>query len=184
MISEEKCRKIAYEYYNDVFGFCHARLSEEEACDVTQEVFLFFQKNYKNLSDERIKSYLFNVANKKIHEKYRELKKLGKEISFDDEAFRTEYENSGYYELSDYEAVSDEEIKAAKTKLFEKLTEEEKQLFKMIYIEHLKYSEIAVILNISEKAVGIRALRMRNKIKKLAAEAFTIILGIAFFFIF
>ena len=54
----------------------------------------------------------------------------------------------------------------------------------MIYFEHLKYSEIAERTDLTENAIAIRAMRMRNKIKKMVAEAFITVILIILFFIF
>lgn len=87
-------------------------------------------------------------------------------------------------EMDNIIEVSNEEIEQQKFKILEKLTPEERELFKMIYFEHLKYSEIAERLDLTENAISIRAMRMRNKIKRMVAEAFITVILIILFFIF
>ena len=184
MITKERSCEIAEIYYNDVFNFCRSELKNDaDAEDITQDVFLMFQKRYNEMNDTNIKSWLFNVTQKKILEKFREIKKKTKELSLD--------ENINYLdnrefitEIDDNPDISDEEIERQKFKILERLTPEERELFKMIYFEHLKYSEIAERTDLTENAIAIRAMRMRNKIKKMVAEAFITVLLIILFFIY
>ncbi len=183
MISLERSQEIAETYYEDVYRFCHSELiNEDDAKDVTQEVFLLFQKKYRDMNDINIKSWLFNVAQKKIFTKFREIKKNSKLLDYD-EIGNTLNESSLFAEMDDYIEISEEEIESRKFKILEQLSPEERTVFKMIYIEHLKYSEIAEKLDLTENAISIRAMRIRNKIKKMVAEAFVLILLIIIFFI-
>ena len=72
MIGFERANEIANLYYNDIYHLCLSRLKKEEnAADVTQEVFLLFQEKYEGLEDEYIKAWLYKVANNKIKEQFR-----------------------------------------------------------------------------------------------------------------
>lgn len=184
MITKERSVEIAETYYKDVLDFCRAELkNESDAEDITQEVFLLFQSRYTEMDDINIKSWLFNVAQKKISERFRDIKKRSDVLLFDENA---DYLNTDSFiaEINESMFMDDEEIEHQKFKILEKLTPEERELFKMIYIRHLKYAEIAEISGISENAVSIRALRMRNKIKKAVSEVFVTALLIVLFFIF
>lgn len=184
MITKERSIEIAETYYNDVLNFCRSEIrNDSHAEDITQDVFLFFQKHYGELDDTNIKSWLFNVAQKKLLERFRKLKKEAANVPLDENAdYLTD--SSLLTEINEGFFISDEEIEEQKSKILEKLTPEERELFKMIYIRRLKYSEIAEISHTTENAVAIKALRMRKKIRTMASEAFVIALLIILFFIF
>lgn len=184
MITAEHSKEIAETYYEDILKFCSSQLNnEEDAWDITQEVFLLFQKKFRELNDTNIKAWLLNVAQKKIFAKFREIKKDSKMLSYI-ENINSEENFSLITEMDNIIEISNEEIEQQKFKILEKLTPEERELFKMIYFEHLKYSEIAERLDLTENAISIRAMRMRNKIKKMVAEAFITVILIILFFIF
>ena len=184
MITAEHSKEIAEAYYEDILKFCSSQLNnEEDARDITQEVFLLFQKKFRELNDTNIKAWLLNVAQKKIFEKFREIKKNTKNISLNE---NTDFSKDASFvkQIDDFIYISDEEIEKEKFKIIEKLTPKERELFKMIYIERLKYVEIAERMGTTENAIAIRAVRLKQKIKKMAAVAFAVILLIVFFFVF
>lgn len=184
MITAEHSKEIAETYYEDILKFCSSQLNnEEDARDITQEVFLLFQKKFKELNDTNIKAWLLNVAQKKIFEKFREIKKNTKNISLNE---NTDFSKDASFvkQIDDFIYISDEEIEKEKFKIIEKLTPKERELFKMIYIERLKYVEIAERMGTTENAIAIRAVRLKQKIKKMATVAFAVILLIIFFFVF
>lgn len=184
MITKERSSEIANLYYKDVFNFCRSELkNDDDAEDVTQEVFLLFQKRINEMNEINIRGWLINVAQKKIFAKFREIKKDSKMLSYI-ENINSEENFSLITEMDNIIEISNEEIEQQKFKILEKLTPEERELFKMIYFEHLKYSEIAKRLDLTENAISIRAMRMRNKIKKMVAEAFITVILIILFFIF
>ncbi len=172
MITAERSREIAEKYYKDVYKFCRSQIpNEDDAQDLTQEVFLLFQKKYNGMDDKNIKGWLYNVAQKKIFEKFREIKKNEKVLSLNDELDGIDTD-SLIIELDSRTDISEEKIEKEKSRILERLTPQERELFKMIYIQHLKYSEIAKQLNTTENAIAVRALRMKQKIKKMVLAAF------------
>ncbi|MGN1102238.1 MAG: sigma factor-like helix-turn-helix DNA-binding protein, partial [Huintestinicola sp.] len=74
------------------------------------------------------------------------------------------------------ESVSEESIIDKKEKILGDLSDSEKKLYKMIYIDNLKQRDVAEKLGISLKAVSVRSFRLREKIKKLTEAAFSAIL--------
>ena len=55
-------------------------------------------------------------------------------------------------------------------KIFACFTDNERVLYKLRYVDHLKYSEIAELLNVSESALMTRNSRLVKKVKKLIAD--------------
>lgn len=172
MIDAVRASEIAAEYYYDVYRFCLSVLADPAAAeDTVQEVFLHFQQRCESLEDVNIRSYLIHVAQNKVYEKYRELKKQRELVPYDE----TENELAEAEALADFEnfgRISDAEIESGKQRILAKLTSRDRELFAMIYEEKLTYAQIAARCGISEKAVNVRSFRMRVKIRKMAAEEF------------
>lgn len=172
MISAERAAKIAEQYYNDVYRLCYSRLkSEEDAADVTQDVFLFFQENYDELEDTFLKAWLYAVANNKIKEQFREIAKREKELIFGT-VFGWQPSTDELYEMMEENKVTPEELEQKKKDILSSLTEKELELFEMIYVKHKNYKELAKALNVSEHAIRTRVYRMRLKIKEKASFMF------------
>ena len=169
LISCERAKEIAGLYYDDVYHLCLSRLKkEEDAHDVTQEVFLLFQEKYNELEDNLIRSWLYAVANNKIKEEFRAIAKREKELIFGD-ASDPQPGADEVFEMNEENKISPEEIEKKKKDILSSLEEREIELFEMIYTKHMEYEELAKALNISEQAARARAYRLRVKIKKKAA---------------
>ena len=118
LISFERANEIANLYYNDIYHLCFSRLkSEEDAADVSQDVFLFFQENYNELEDDYIKAWLYSVANNKIKEQFRAIAKREKELIYGT-VFETYY--AEYLRALKAGEVS-EELQAIMERYFEQL---------------------------------------------------------------
>ena len=176
LISFERATEIADLYYDDVYHLCLSRLKrEDDAADVTQEVFLFFQENYNDLEDEFIKAWLYAVANNKIKEQFRVIAKREKELIYGT-VFGSQTSTDILYEMEEDNKVTPEELEEKKKSILSSLSEKELELFEMVYAKHLEYKELAKAFNISEHAVRARVYRLRLKIKEKAAFIFMAIL--------
>ncbi len=176
MLSYERAVEIANLYYDDIYYFCYSRLKNETyAADVTQEVFLFFQKRYTDLEDKNIKAWLYSVANNKIKESFREIAKQEKERIFKiTSADQTTMDI--LYETEQNNRITDEEINEKKKSILASLTEKELELFELVYTKHMEYSELAKALNISEGAARTKISRLKLKIKEKTSFAFMALL--------
>lgn len=176
LICIERAAEIAALYYDDVYHLCFSRLKkEDDAADVTQEVFLFFQENYDELDDRFIKSWLYTVANNKIKEQFRAIAKREKELVFG-AVFGSHTSTDILYEIEEDNKVTQEEIEEKKKSILSSLSEKELELFEMVYTKHMEYKELTKAFNISEHAVRARVYRLRLKIKEKAAFVFMAIL--------
>ncbi|MBQ9849989.1 MAG: sigma-70 family RNA polymerase sigma factor [Clostridia bacterium] len=176
MISFERATEIANLYYNDIYHLCLSRLKKEEnAADVTQEVFLFFQEKYNELEDEYIKAWLYKVADNKIKEQFRAIAKREKELIYGT-VFGSQTSTDILYEMEEDNKVTPEELEEKKKSILSSLSEKELELFEMVYTKHMEYKELAKALDISEHAVRARVYRLRLKIKEKAAFIFMAIL--------
>lgn len=176
LISFERASEIAALCYDDVYHLCLSRLKrEEDAADVTQEVFLFFQENYSELEDNFIKAWLYSVANNKIKEQFRAIAKREKELIFGT-VFGSQTSTDILYEMEEDNKVTPEELEEKKKSILSSLSEKELELFEMVYTKHMEYEELAKAFNISEHAVRSRVYRLKLKIKERAAFIFMAIL--------
>ena len=176
MISAERAAEVANLYYDDVYRLCLSRLKKEEnAADVTQDVFLFFQEKYNELEDDHIKAWLYKVADNKIKEQFRAIAKREKELIYGT-VFGSQTSTDILYEMEEDNKVTPEELEEKKKSILSSLSEKELELFEMVYTKHMEYKELAKAFNISEHAVRARVYRLRLKIKEKAAFVFMAIL--------
>ncbi len=169
MISFERATEIANLYYNDIYHLCLSRLKKEDnAADVTQEVFLIFQEKYEGLEDDYIKAWLYKVANNKIKEQFRAIAKQEKELIFG-AVFGSCTSTDILYEMEEDNKITPEEIEEKKKSIISSLSDKELELFEMVYTKHMEYKELAKAFDISEHAVRARVYRLRLKIKEKAA---------------
>lgn len=176
LIDFERAKEIADLYYDDVYHLCLSRLKiHEDAADVTQEVFLFFQENYNELEDEFIKAWLYAVADNKIKEQFRVIAKREKELIFGT-VFGSQTSTDILYEMEEDNKVTPEELDKKKQTVLSSLNEKELELFEMVYTKHMEYKELAKALNVSEHAVRTRVYRLRLKIKERASFIFMAVL--------
>ena len=176
MISFERATEIANLYYNDIYHLCLSRLKKEEnAADVTQEVFLLFQEKYEGLEDEYIKAWLYKVANNKIKEQFRAIAKREKELIYGT-VFNSQTSTDILYEMEEENKITPEEIEEKKNGILSSLSDKELELFEMVYTKHMEYEELAKAFDISEHAVRSRVYRLRLKIKERASFIFMAIL--------
>ncbi len=176
LISYERATEIADLYYEDIYYLCFSRLkNEDEAADVTQDVFLFFQENYNELEDDLIKAWLYAVANNKIKEQFRAIAKREKELIYA-AVFGSRTSTDILYEMEEDNKVTPEELEEKKKSILSSLSEKELELFEMVYTKHMEYKELAKVFDVSEHAVRARVYRLRLKIKEKAALMFMVIL--------
>lgn len=169
LIDFERAKEIADLYYYDIYHLCLVRLkTHEDAADVTQEVFLFFQEHCNELDDVLIRKWLYSVANNKIKEQFRIIAKREKELIFGT-VFGSQISTDILYEMEEDNKVTPEELEERKKSILSSLSEKELELFEMVYTKHMEYKELAKALNISEHAVRTRVYRLRLKIKERAS---------------
>ncbi len=176
MISFERAEEIAEAYYDDVYRFCFSRIqNEEEASEVTQDVFLLFQEKCDELNDDKIRAWLYSVANNKLKEKSREIAEREKRLIFGiTSGLKSEDELT--YEMEYEENITDEEIDEKKSEIISSLSEKELELFMLFYSKHMKYSRLAETLGVSEASLRTRVSRLNAKIKAKVYRSFMVVL--------
>ena len=134
---------------------------EEEARDITQEVFL---KAYENIEkfrgDSKLSSWLYRIAyNLSMNWSER---KAGRETQLDDSLAET---IAAPPDLAD-EIYERELILARITEILEEIPLKYKVVIKLYYFEEKSYQEIADALDIPINTVKIQLLRAKDHIRK------------------
>ncbi len=175
LISAERAAEIAVLFYDDIYRFSLSRLkNEDNASDVTHEVFLLFQEQYSGLEDDNIRAWLYAVADNKIKEKFREIARHEKERLLS--IFTGETSTEIIFEMEEDNKITDEEIEKKKKSILDSLNDKELRLFELVYTKHMEYEELAKALDISENNARVRVHRLRAKIKERASYIFMAIL--------
>jgi len=158
--SGQELNDICEKYYLDIYKYCVARLDISYAGDITNEVFELLCRKWQNLENKNYKSWLYKTANNLIKNFYKKQKrKTEKETYIDNSIIDTfSYEQN-------FENISDEEIEKYKDEILEILTEHERRLFTMQYVEKLSHTQISEKLFIPENTVKQRLYRLKKKIK-------------------
>ncbi len=169
VISRAEMELISKNYYKDVFKFCFSRLNEDDAKDVTQEVFVTLQEKKEKLKyGDGIKYWLLDVASKKIYEEYR-----AKQKNYYDELAEGDLTVDSIESLFEENQYSDEKIQQLKQLILSKLKEEEFTLYIKAVNEHKGYKQIAEEMGLSYDAAKARFTRLRKKLKRAAKLATT-----------
>lgn len=173
LIDESRIIEIMKEHYQIIYLFCLSLLKNEaDAKDVTQDVFKLFMEKSEMLEDNNIRSWLFEVASKKVKLVFRERKKQSRVVYFDDDSCEIPDFVDGLQFLMENEHIDEEEIIKKKDEILNRLTPDERMLYYDFYESKMSYAQIAEKLGISEKAANIRSFRLKKKIKKMVKAAF------------
>ena len=122
--------------------------NEEKANDITQESFIKLWENCKNVPLEKAKSYIYTIANNASLNEIAHQKVVLKYAQSHTKNDRTN--------LNPEFLIEEDEFKQKLEKAIANLTEAQRTAFLLHRIESKKYHEIAVILDISVKAVEKR----------------------------
>jgi len=137
--------------------------NEEQANDVTQEAFIKLWENCATVPEEKAKSYIYTVANNTTLNQIAHQKVV---LNYAKSNINADETN-----LSPEFLIEEEQFKVKLEKAIGNLTEGQRTAFLLHRIEGKKYKEIAVVLNISVKAVEKRIhgalVSLRTEIEQL-----------------
>ncbi len=168
MSEKKRANALLQECYNEyrikLFNYCLSRLdgSREAADDCVQETFIVF---YNKLLDgeefENPRAFLYRTADNFVkRQKQKDAVESKRSIPLEDAAeVGVTDEYLSRLNLIDYE-------ECAKI-LLNLLTDEEKQIYDLRYIQRIGVEEISDKLGISRPAASMRLMRLRNKIKDM-----------------
>jgi RNA polymerase sigma-70 factor (ECF subfamily) len=137
--------------------------NEEKANDIAQDSFIKLWENCKKVPLEKAKSYLYTIANNASLN----------EIAHQKVVLKYTQNNAGNDKtnLNPEYLLEEEQFKQKLEKAIDKLTEAQRTAFLLNRIEGKKYHEIAIMLDISVKAVEKRIhgalVSLRTEIQQL-----------------
>ena len=169
MIEKKRANALLQECYNEyrtkLFNYCLSRLdgSRDAADDCVQEVFIvFYNKLLGGEEFENPRAFLYRTADNFVkRQKQKTATESRYQIPLETAAdiAITDNEYTARLDLIDYE-------ECAKI-LLNILTDEEKQIYDLRYIQKISVEKIAERLEISRPAASMRLMRLRNKIKDM-----------------
>ena len=168
MGEKKRADALLQECYNEyrirLFNYCLSRLdgSREAADDCVQETFIVFYNRLLGGEEfENPRAFLYRTADNFVkRQKQKDAVESKRSMPLEtaaDIGVTDEYTEK--LDLIDYE-------ECAKI-LLRLLTDEEKQIYDLRYIQKIGVEEIAEKLGISRPAASMRLMRLRNKIKDM-----------------
>lgn len=154
-------------FFQRIYKFIFYRVSHKQiAEDLAEEVFLKAHTKLASLSQSNLfEGWLFQIARNSVIDYYRE-KKLTVDL--------TEVENTLEYETNIVDLLTLQYQQAILLKLIKELDGQQQTVIKLKFLEDLKNSEIAEILNTTENNIRVIQHRALNKLielrKKLEEE--------------
>lgn len=163
-MADIKLKNAYSEYYSQLYKFCLSKLKNDRASvdDCVQEAFIVLYKKY--LSGEEIEytyAFLLKTASNFVKKRYTQIRR--DETNIDIEEVKEIISHSN--DIDD--RLSFEEYSRM---ISDALSDTDREIFAMRYIQDLKIDEIAEALQMSVSSVTTRLSRMRNKLRKLFSE--------------
>lgn len=152
-------------YRIKLFNYCLSRLngSREAADDCVQEAFIVF---YNKLLDgnqfEDPKTFLYRTANNFVkRQKQKDARELKHQVPLEsaEDISVTDEKYDERLDLIDYDMFA--------KMLIEVLSDEEKELYNLRYVQKIGVEEISEKIGISRPAASMRLMRLRNKVKDM-----------------
>lgn len=185
-LSEVKANQYVETYYEDIYKFCCAKCrNADDASDITQEAFVIFLKNRKEINDTFVRAYLYKIAGNKLHEYFREIKKENNYVQLD-ECEYIEYEDTYNIDTDEEDGrpLSEEEFEEllndTQRRIMNILSPSEKVLFYKLYIEKKSIKLVSEETGYSEGNVRVKSHRIRKKAKDTILTSELLIMVIIF----
>ncbi len=136
------------EYHDGVRNFLYYKSGEIElAEDLTQDAFMILWKKWDQINPEKVKSYLYTIANNLFLNEVKHQKVV---LKFEQQQGKDHYKQTPQY------LMEEEEFRQQLEAAIAALPEKNRVVFLMNRIEKLTYREIAERLELSVKAVEKR----------------------------
>ena len=167
--------KLYSEYYDSIVKYCSAMLDDEyedaELC--AQEVFEQAYKDEKKLMQHpNIVGWLKKTALHRVKRFLRnKSKRIKTEVHITDLSERY-MESLQYLQDFDNTFVQDKDIAAMKDTILNQLSEDDRKLYTLRFIDKLTYKELAPHIGLSESAARMRTVRLELHIKELVSKMF------------
>ncbi len=159
----EECYR---EYRVKLFNYCLARLSgnREKSDDAVSETFtVFYEKLKAGEEFENPRAFLYRTADNFVRRQHdKDTKDLKRNVSLDDVEVSTETEFFNVLDEIDFEEFA--------KKLLTALSDKEKEIYDLRYVQKKSVEDIAKKMNISRPAMSMKLMRLRNKIKEMVYD--------------
>ena len=166
MATRKQATVLLQQCYDDyrlkLFNYCLARLSgeREAADDCVQEAFLVFNKRLLDGEEfENPRAFLYRTAENFVKRRQEQITRETKRNVPLESAEDTAVSDEIYIETLD-----SIDFNALAKRLIDELSEDEKTLYNLRYIQNNRVDEIALTLNISRPAASMRLMRLKTKI--------------------
>jgi len=163
--SKQELEVLCEKYYLDIYKYCAARVDMLYAEDIANDVFLLFCQKWQKLEDINYKSWLYETAQNLIKNHYKMLKRKTKNETHIDDSVA---ENLSYEE--NFENIGEDKTEERKNEIINSLTERDRQLYEMKYVEKMPNNQIRETLSLSEDALEKRLYRLKQKIAVKISE--------------
>lgn len=163
--ANEKLRQDYNHYFINLQRFCMVKLkNKEQADDCVQESFFILYEHYMKGEDiKNVAGFLYKTADNLIKTQWRENQRAEKTVQIEavSDIIPTKEDE---YSDTDYDAIAE--------KLLQTLSESDKELYRLKYIENKSIDEISKELIINYQAVAKRLSRLRQRVKEMITEYF------------
>jgi RNA polymerase sigma-70 factor (ECF subfamily) len=158
---EELFRVIVTEFQDKIYRLCWIYVQNDSVCDdLMQDIYVKIWRNLKKFKKQSaLGTWIYRVVVNTCIDFIRK-KNTNKTVNLD----RIDYERIADGEKDVENRIIEYEKMQILQHCIQKLTEIEKAII-ALYLEELKYHEIAEIIGISEKNVGVKISRIKNKMK-------------------
>lgn len=149
LCDEQQFDRFYKQEVNNVFRFIHLKNKDrDEAFDIVQEAFIKIWENCNKFNTFKAKAYLFSTANNI----FLNIKKHQKVVR----NYQNEIPDLFINPNSPENILREKEFYSKLEKAINNLTDIQREVFLLNRVEGKKYKEIAILLNISVKAVEKR----------------------------
>jgi len=160
--------EIIEKYYTTIWRntLFLVRFSEDDAYDITQNVFLLLAQKWDELDKSNIGAWLFEVSRRKIFDFFRtEEKQRGGKHVISIESSNCILSDFAFYD--NYFEVNPDLLERIKNEVLDSLSSEERSLYNDLFVNGRSYKDIVELYSISYTDATTKGQRLRDRIKKL-----------------
>lgn len=162
------------DYYDKIFVYCNMKLhfNRISAEDCTQRVFETFYIKMKDFySMENVKAWLYRTADNYVKKYYRDWSKESKVIHF--EQIDNYEEKLNIIENINYDdVITNEQIEKYKEIVISSLSQSNKELYQLRFLQNTSYSDLALKYKTSENTMRQRVFALKKEIIKQVMNCF------------